>query len=140
MYPRLLTKEYLKNSFADKQSLRLRAIGDISVDINGAIECTMKTTSPSNPVFVYDPIKDDIKDGYVGDGIVVMAVDNLPCELPRESSQAFSEALLHFVPGITKADFSVDFDKLALPFEIKNAVVLYRGRLTPSYHYINKYL
>ena len=140
-YPRLITKEYLKNSFKNKENLRLRVIGDISVDIKGAIEFTEKTTSPDDPVFVYNPVKDTIQDGYEGDGVVVMAVDNLPCEVPRESSQSFSETVLRFVPDIMKADFTVDdFDKLALPFEIKNAVILYHGKLTPSYTYINKYL
>ena len=140
-YPRLITKEYLKKSLKNKENLRLKVIGDISVDIKGAIEFTEKTTSPGDPVFVYDPVKDTIQDGYEGDGVVVMAVDNLPCELPRESSQSFSETVLRFVPDIMKADFNVDdFDKLALPFEIKNAVILYKGRLTPNYKYINKYL
>ena len=70
-----------------------------------------------------------------------MAVDNLPCELPRESSEWFSETLLRFVPAIMKADFTVsDFNALALPPEIKNAVILYQGKLTPAYRYINKFL
>ena len=140
-YPRLVTKEYLKKSFKNKEDFHLKIIGDISADVNGAIEFTEKNTSPDKPVFVYNPSIDTIKDGYEGDGVVVMAVDNLPCELPRESSQSFSETLLRFVPEIMKADFTVDdFDKLALPFEIKNAVILYKGRLTPNYNYINKYL
>ena len=131
-YPRLLTKKYLKKSFKTKENLRLKVIGDISADVNGAIEFTEKMTSPDNPVFVYNPNTDTIKDGYEGDGIVVMAVDNLPCELPRESSQSFSETLLRFIPEIMKADFTVtDFDTVALPVEIKNAVILYQGKLTP---------
>jgi alpha-aminoadipic semialdehyde synthase len=82
-----------------------------------------------------------ITDGCKGDGIVVMAIDNLPCELPRESSQWFSETLLRFIPDIMNTDFTVtDFNAVALPFEIKNAVILYQGKLTPSYRYINKYL
>jgi alpha-aminoadipic semialdehyde synthase len=131
----------LKKSFKTKEKHRLKVIGDISVDINGAIECTEKTTTPDNPVFVYDPTTDAIKDGFEGDGIVIMGVDNLPCELPRESSQSFSETLIRFVPAIMKADFTVaDFDAVALPPEIKNAVIVYQGKLTPSYRYINKYL
>jgi alpha-aminoadipic semialdehyde synthase len=131
----------LKKSFKTEGKLRLRVIGDISADVNGAIEFTEKTTSPDNPVFIYNPNTDSIKDGYEGDGIVVMAVDNLPCELPRESSQSFSETLLLFIPAIMKADFTVaDFNAIALPVEIKNAVILYQGKLTPSYRYINKYL
>jgi alanine dehydrogenase len=140
-YPRLLTKKYLKKSFEKKEKLRLKVIGDISVDVNGAIEFTEKTTSPDNPVFVYNPSTDMIKDGYGGDGIVVMAIDNLPCELPKESSQSFSETLLQFVPDVMKADFTLnDFNLVKLPAEIKNAVILYQGKLTPNYNYINKYL
>jgi alpha-aminoadipic semialdehyde synthase len=140
-YPRLLTKKYLKKSFEKKEKLRLKVIGDISVDINGAIEFTEKTTSPDNPVFVYNPSTDMIRDGYEGNGIVVMAVDNLPCELPKESSQSFSKTLLRFVPDVMKADFTLnDFNLVKLPAEIKNAVILYQGKLTPAYNYINKYL
>jgi alanine dehydrogenase len=140
-YPRLLTKKYLKKSFEKKEKIHLKVIGDISVDINGAIEFTEKTTSPDSPVFVYNPSTDTIKDGYKGDGIVVMAVDNLPCELPKESSQSFSETLIRFVPDVMKADFALDdFDLVKLPSEIKNAVILYQGKLTPTYRYINKYL
>jgi alpha-aminoadipic semialdehyde synthase len=90
---------------------------------------------------VYNPTTDTIRDGYEGDGVVVMAVDNLPCELPRESSESFSQTLLRFIPDIMKADFSApDFEHLKLPPEIKNAVILYRGKLTPNYEYINKFL
>jgi len=140
-YPRLLTKDYVKKIFLRKEKPCLKVVGDISADVNGAIEFTEKTTSSDNPVFVYNPTADATKDGYEGDGIVVMAVDNLPCELPRESSQSFSEILLRFVPEIMNADFTVDdFNEVTLPIEIKNAVVLYQGKLTPAYYYINKYL
>ena len=140
-YPRLITKSYLRNAFRSGERPRLRVIGDISADVHGAIECTEKTTSPDNPVFLYNPITDTVSDGVQGNGVVVMAVDNLPCELPKESSESFSETLVRFVPEIMKADFGVDdFHSVQLPIEIKNAVVLYRGKLTPSYHYINKFL
>jgi alpha-aminoadipic semialdehyde synthase len=140
-YPRLLTKQFTKELFSKKETPCLKVIGDISADINGAIEFTEKTTSPDNPVFVYNPLTDTIIDGYEGDGIVVMVVDNLPCELPKESSESFSEILLRFVPEIMNADFTApDFETIRLPAEIKNAVVLYRGKLTPAYQYINKFL
>ena len=137
-YPRLVTKEYLKKVFSDE--MKLQVIGDISVDINGAIEFTERATEPDHPVFVYNPLDDMIYEGYRAKGIVVMAVDNLPCELPRESSLAFSTALESFVPAIAEADLSVDYDDLQLPPEIKNAVIVYKGKLTPMYQYIDKYL
>ena len=69
-----------------------------------------------------------------------MAVDNLPCELPYESSKAFSESLIRFIPSIVKADYSSDFKNLDLPPEIKKAVILHNGKLTPDYEYINSFL
>jgi alpha-aminoadipic semialdehyde synthase len=135
-YPRLITKDFVRRS----KNLRLEVIGDISCDINGSIEFTEKPTSPDSPVFVYNPLSDKIEDGYKGEGIVVMAVDNLPCELPRESSSAFSNSLFPFVPHIAKADFSGEFEKCKLPPEVKKAIILYKGELTPPYKYIDKYL
>jgi alpha-aminoadipic semialdehyde synthase len=137
-YPRLVTKEFLKKNNMNK--MKLKVIGDISVDINGAIEFTEKVTTPGSPVFVYNPLDSEIIDGYSGNGIVVMAVDNLPCEVPKESSQAFSDSLFRFIPTIVKADFSVDFINLSLPPELKKAVIIHHGKLTPDYKYINKFL
>jgi alpha-aminoadipic semialdehyde synthase len=137
-YPRLVTKDFLKKNYSE--CLSLQVIGDISIDINGAIEFTEKATTPDNPVFVYNPISDTIKDGYIDEGVVVMGIDNLPCELPRESSHAFSNALHTLVPEIVKADFTQDFDNCNLPPSIKKAVILYHGKLTPDYQYIDKYL
>ena len=137
-YPRLITKKILKDKYSNH--FKLQVIGDISVDINGAIEFTEKATTPDSPVFVYNPVSGEIIDGFQSDGVVLMAVDNLPCELPKESSKAFSNSLFSFIPSISKADFSVDFDELKLPPEIKKAVILYHGRLTQDYSYINKFL
>jgi alpha-aminoadipic semialdehyde synthase len=137
-YPRLVTKEFVSSHFPDK--MKLSVIGDISVDINGSIEFTEKVTQSDMPSYVYNPRTDTITDGVEGDGIVVMAVDNLPCELPLESSKEFSTSLLPFVPAIAKADYSASFDDLNLPTEIKKAVILHHGKLTKDYEYIDNYL
>ena len=134
-YPRLVTKKDLKEI-----EHNLQVIGDISVDIEGAIEATVKATTPDNPVFTYNPDTNTFKDGYNEDGVVIMAIDNLPCELPADSSREFSKALLPFVPPIVKADYTMDFDKLELPSEVKKAVILHKGELTPDYKYIHKFL
>ena len=137
-YPRLFTKDFLEENFTG--IMKLQVVGDISIDINGAIEFTEKATDPDNPVFVYNPIRRDLIDGYKGKGVVVMAVDNLPCELPRDSSIYFSNSLIGFIPDILNADYNVNFYDLKLPKEIKKAVIVYQGKLTPDYQYINKYL
>jgi saccharopine dehydrogenase (NAD+, L-lysine-forming) len=139
-YPRLVTKKYLKRLFSNNEKPNLRVIGDITCDIEGSVECNLKWTQPDNPVYVYDPFEDEAKDGWEGTGPVVLAVDNLPCEISREASAYFSQVLKPFVPEIAKADFSVDFDRCILPPPIKNAVIAYHGELTPNYRYIRNYL
>ena len=136
-YPRLITKDFIKRNFS---KLKLEIIGDISIDINGAIEFTEKSTVSDNPSFIYNPKTDSVKDGVTGEGIVVMGVDNLPCELPLESSIEFSKSLYNFIVDIVRADYNKDFDNCNLPKEIKKAVILYHGELTPDYKYIGNYL
>ncbi len=138
-YPRLVTKAYLKQLYGAGKP-RLRVIGDISCDIEGAIECTLRSTEPDEPVFVYNPFTGETTNGYEGEGPVVMAVDILPSELPRDASMDFSGVLKEFIPAIAKADFSVLFEQLELPPEIKRAVIAYHGELTPDYRYIEEFL
>ena len=139
-YPRLITLDYLKTAWAKSINQKLKVIGDISCDIDGAIQCTMKSTEPGNPVYVYNPIDASINDGVKGDGPVIMAVDNLPCELAEEASKSFSKVLVDFIPQLVQADYDVDFQDLKLPEELRRGMILYRGNLTPEYKYLEKYL
>jgi alpha-aminoadipic semialdehyde synthase len=139
-YPRHVSKEALRRLFAPAQKPSLRVIGDISCDVEGGIECTVKVTDPGNPVYVYDPHADVISDGVAGQGPVIMAVENLPSELPKNASVYFSSVLKKLVPDLLKADFSGPFDKIKLPFALKKAIIAYQGRLTDEYKYINDYL
>jgi saccharopine dehydrogenase (NAD+, L-lysine-forming) len=139
-YPRLVSKDFIKRHWKEKDR-RLRVIGDISCDIGGAIEFTARCTTPGNPAFTYIIDEDRAELGVKGRGPVVMAVDNLPCELPQESSRSFGETLLRFIPIFASADFTVaSFDELDLPREIKDAVIVYRGKLTKNYDYLKEYL
>ena len=140
MYPRFVTKDYVKQVYTGDRSPRLKVIGDISCDIEGAVEVTVKATEPGEPIFVYDPKTGEAKDGFEGHGPVIMAVDILPSELPRESSIDFSRVLKAYIPAIAKTDFSVPFDQLNLSPEIKRAVILYQGKLTPAYQYLEKFV
>lgn len=139
-YPRLVTRRWAKANYGPDRHPRLQVIGDISCDIEGSIELTLKAPMPDNPCFVYDPRTDTVKDGVVGDGPVVMAVDNLPCELPRESSGFFSAVLRDLVPPLAGADFGADFAGLNLPPHLKRAVITHRGELTPAYRYLQAFL
>ncbi|MCS6844638.1 MAG: bifunctional lysine ketoglutarate reductase /saccharopine dehydrogenase family protein [Caldilineales bacterium] len=138
-YPRLVTKEGLRRLFA-AGPVKLQVIGDISCDIEGAMECTVKATEPGEPNYVYNPLTGQVVDGVEGEGVVVMAVDILPSELPRDASEDFSRALAPFIPALVSADYSAPFEALALPPEIKRAVIAHRGELTPAYRYLEQHL
>ncbi|MBN1314747.1 MAG: hypothetical protein JXA42_04745 [Anaerolineales bacterium] len=138
--PRLVTKAYLRETYQKNPRPKLKVIGDISCDIEGGIEATIMATEPDAPVFVYDPLKGEAIMGVAGQGPSIMAVDNLPCELPVESSTDFSTVLKDYVPAIVKADYSLPFEECLLPPEIKRAVIVYRGELTPEFKYLEKFL
>jgi len=140
IYPRLVTKDYVRQAYGGGQSPKLKVIGDISCDVEGAIEVTVKSTEPGEPIFVYDPDSGQAKDGYQGRGPVIMAVDILPSELPREASIDFSRVLRTYVPAIARADFSTPFEQLDLPLEIKRAIILHQGQLAPDYQYLEEFL
>jgi saccharopine dehydrogenase (NAD+, L-lysine-forming) len=139
-YPHFVTKEFLRGLWEKEKHPRLKVIGDISCDKEGAIECTLHATTPGKPVYVYDPIAEKALDGIEGRGVVVMATDNLPAELPLESSLFFSNVLSPYVPGIAMANYSGALKDCELPYPIKKAVILYRGEFTPEYEYMRSYI
>jgi alpha-aminoadipic semialdehyde synthase len=139
-YPRLVTKKWARSHYGPGKRPRLQVIGDISCDIEGSVELTLKALMPDNPCFVFDPKTGTVTDGVAGDGPVIMAVDNLPCELPRESSEHFSSILKDMVPALGQADFGTDFEGLHLPPHLKKAVITHRGELTPNYRYLREAL
>ncbi len=138
-YPRIVTKDYVAEMFK-KGTPKLTVIGDITCDPDGSVEITHKGTEIEDPVFVYNPETGKPAMGFKGKGILVMAVDILPSELPRESSRAFSDALVKFVPDIAAADYDRDFESLNVPAPFKRAMILHRGKLTPDYEYLKEYL
>ncbi len=137
-YPRLVTKKFLIENPDISKSLLV--IGDISCDIDGAIEITYKATQPDIPCFTFNPYTNEFHDDVQKDGIVVMAVDNLPCEFSKEASSEFSKVLKNFIPQILSNHFDKDFSELNLPYPIKKAIILHKGNLTEEYKYIEKYL
>ena len=138
-YPRLVTKAAVRKLYAAAPPL-LRVIGDVSCDIEGSVELTLKETHIDEPVYVYDPEVGSIADGVAGSGPVVLAVGNLPCELSRESSEAFSAALSPFMPALAETDFSVPYAQLSLPPELRRALILHHGDFTPGYAYMRQFI
>ncbi len=159
--PRILSNSYLKQLFHTLgQAPALPVIGDISCDPSGSIECC-RDTYPNAPAFVWCPDQSEVPISPDFDmkktranhkyfdlrkrGFVVMAVTNLPCELPRESSQAFSHDFCQarpelggksYIECLAEADFTADFEDCGLPAPLRDAVILYQGR----FHRGNKQL
>jgi len=138
--PYLLTLDDMKTGWRSGALKKLKLIADISCDIDGAIEATVKATTPDNPVYVYDVEKETVIDGFVGEGPVILAVDNLPAELPREASYEFGDALTPFVPQLDRCDWSRPFDELDLPPELSRAIITHRGDLAPRFKYLEEHL
>lgn len=138
--PRLVTWSDLETLWEGETTPRLRVIADLSCDVEGSIEATVRGTDPGDPVYTVDPATRQPTSGVEGRGPVILAVDNLPAELPRESSEHFGDSLFPFLADLAEADFSADFESLALPPALREAVVAHRGRLTPRFDYLRRFL
>ena len=138
-YPKLITKEYIKKLYSNGRP-KLNMIGDISCDIDGSVECTVKSTVIEDPIFVYNPFTQKVTSGYKGEGILDMAVDILPSELPRDASSGFSDVLVNFVKPIAIADYNLSYEEIDLPRAIKKALILLNGKLTPAYKYLEEFI
>jgi len=139
-YPKLADADQLRELFAGPERPRLLVVGDITCDVDGSLACTVRDTEPGDPVYVYDPRTREAPSGFDGPGLAVMAVGNLPAELPREASMAFSEALTPFMPALAAADLQATFAEAALPDPIRNSAILWQGRFTPDYEYMSEFL
>jgi alpha-aminoadipic semialdehyde synthase len=139
-YPRFVTWAGLKHLAESSRPLKLSGIADISCDTFGSIECNVRTTDSDMPAYRVDPIAGTTHDGHLGEGIVLLAVDNLPCELPNDASSFFSNQLRRFVPDLLDADYESTLETSGLPPEIQRAVIVYNGRLTERYAYLGAHL
>ncbi|NTV81327.1 MAG: hypothetical protein HGA24_07890 [Candidatus Aminicenantes bacterium] len=139
-FPKYVTKAFLKGLYGGATRPRLKVVGDITCDINGAIECTVQPTDSESPVYIYDPAEDRAIPGFEGNGPAVLAVYNLPAELPLESSTYFSGKLKDHVPALAAANFAGRFEDCGLPDVLRRAVILFRGELAPDYAYLAQFV
>ncbi len=138
-YPRMVTK-HMVNKLAKKIPFRIEFIGDISCDINGAIELTCKATNLNAPTFTYNCKNGEFIEGYKSDGITIMAVDNLPSELPRDASIEFSSLIREYVYQISAHGIKDITNHIAIPREVRDAVITQGGRLAGKFNYLNRFI
>ena len=140
-YPRILTIEELRQAVLSKQSA-LIGVSDISADYMGSLEFTKHFTSIENPFLLYDPVSEEFheKMGEANENtILYTSVDHLPAEMPKEASNHFGSQLLPFIKAVATSDPDLPFDQMTdLPNEIRKAIVVCHGQLTPNYRYIDQ--
>ena len=125
--PKLITNNNLK-----KKSFNIDVIADISCDINGPIACTIRPSTIENPIYGFHKTKLVECDFNNPNSIAVMAVDNLPCELPRDSSEMFGDMFLKYV---IPSFFNDDKDDI-----LKNSQITSSGQLTFKFKYLSDYI
>ena len=108
----------------------LKIVGDITCDINGSVPTTIRSTTIEKPNYWIE--RNSLKEiDENNDGIAVMAVDNLPSELPRDSSTEFSEGIIKEVlPFLLKEDDG----------RILNGTITTDGSFLEKYNYLNNYI
>ena len=125
--PYLFTREDARHP-----DFRIRVVADISCDIDGPVACTLRASTIADPVYGYDPQSETETDYRNPGAIAVMAVDNLPAELPRDASEGFGAA---FVKHVIPAFFNGDADGI-----LERALMTRAGRLTDRYAYLQAYV
>jgi len=123
--PVLLSKEDLS-----KENHRCVVIADVSCDIDGPIAATIKATTIAEPFYGYDRNSGDEVDWRDSNAIMMMTIDNLPCELPRDASEDFGQELMNSViPALLKEN-----DPMIL-----GATETENGQLMPAFQYLQDY-
>jgi saccharopine dehydrogenase (NAD+, L-lysine forming) len=126
--PVFFTKEDMKNP-----EFRISIIADISCDLNGPIPSTLRVSTIADPFYAYNPIQEAEEPAFSKpSNITIMAVDNLPGELPRDASQDFGKQLMQKVLH----DLFIERDS---PM-ISRATITENGNLTSRYEYLNDYI
>jgi alanine dehydrogenase len=126
--PIIISKSDLKSP-----SNRLSIVGDISCDIDGPIASTIRASKMSDPIYGYDPQTEQEVDFSTEGVIAVMAVDNLPCELPKDASEDFGNELIRIVlPNLLQSDPDHMIDRAA--------ITTFEGNLNEPYLYLQDYV
>lgn len=125
--PYIFTRQDAKNP-----DFNIKVIADISCDVDGPIASTIRSSTIENPIYGYDPKTEKEVDYLNPNAIAVMAVDNLPCELPIDASDGFGQMFLdHVMPAF----FNGDADGI-----LSRAKMTENGKLTPRFAYLQDFV
>lgn len=124
--PEILTQKMLN---AAKNQIKV--VGDVSCDIDGPIACTLRPSTIAEPFYGYYPRTNEEVSYDHPAAVVVMAVDNLPCELPKDASEGFGQV---FLDEVVPAFFNNDKDQV-----LARATICKNGQLTERFAYLSDY-
>lgn len=126
--PYLFTRKDAKHP-----DFNISIVADISCDIDGPVASTIRPSTIAEPFYAYDPqTESEVAVGTLG-SIAVMAVDNLPCELPKDASEGFGEMFLkHVIPAFYNQDKDGILQRARMTTE--------NGKLTQRYNYLQDYI
>ena len=125
--PQILSQKMLQAS-----DCAIKIVADVSCDVNGPIACTLRASTIEEPLYGYLPSENKEVDVFHPAAIVVMAVDNLPCELPKDASEGFGEMFTQYV---IPAFFNNDADGI-----LARAKMTENGVLTERFNYLHDYV
>jgi alanine dehydrogenase len=125
--PEILTRKMLQAN-----DCNIKVVADVSCDVNGPIACTLRASNIAEPLYGYLPSENKEVDVFHPAAIVVMAVDNLPCELPKDASEGFGEMFSEYV---LPAFFNGDKDGI-----LHRAKMTENGKLTERFSYLQDYV
>ena len=125
--PYLYTREDVKSS-----DFNIKVVADISCDLDGPVATTLRASTIADPIYGYHPETEQEIDYKDDSAIAVMAVDNLPCELPQDASEGFGEMFLeHVIPAF----FNNDKEGV-----LQRAKITENGELTERFSYLQDYV
>ncbi|HUH26515.1 MAG TPA: hypothetical protein VLY87_07795, partial [Flavobacterium sp.] len=125
--PKILTKEMLNDAYNT-----IKVVGDVSCDINGPIDSTLRVSTIADPLYGYYPRENKEVSIDHPAAVVVMAVDNLPCELPKDASEGFGKV---FLESIIPSFFNNDKDGI-----LERATICENGKLKERFAYLEDYV
>ena len=125
--PYLFTREDAKSV-----DFKIKFVADISCDVDGPVASTLRASTIADPIYGYNAQTASEVDYKQKDAIVVMAVDNLPCELPKDASEGFGEM---FLENVIPAFFNDDKDGV-----LERAKMTENGKLTERFSYLQNYI
>ncbi|KAL5278904.1 AASS family protein [Megaselia abdita] len=117
---------------------RMLAICDISADPGGSIEFMNECTTIDTPFCLYDADRNKDTKSFKGPGVLVCSIDNMPTQLPRESTDLFGDLLTPHVYDIIQSDARKPLASQNFTYPISSAIIASNGQLTERFQYIQE--